>query len=75
MALIQCPECGAEKISSEAIACPKCGFSLASISQEEKAALEEKEIQREKEKAASAQKSNIGCLMLILVVLLAMLWV
>lgn len=29
MALIQCPECGTE-VSSEAAACPKCGYPLKS---------------------------------------------
>ena len=28
MALIKCPECGQEKVSDSALACPDCGFSI-----------------------------------------------
>ena len=28
MALIKCPECGREKVSSIATACPECGFPI-----------------------------------------------
>ena len=29
MALIKCPECGREKVSSSAVACPDCGFGIS----------------------------------------------
>ena len=29
MSLINCPECGAERVSSLAAACPHCGFPVA----------------------------------------------
>ena len=28
MALIKCPECGREKVSDSADACPSCGFGI-----------------------------------------------
>ena len=73
MALIQCPECGAEKISSNANACPQCGFSLLTMSREEKEAREMQAIQRDREKEVKENKERIGCLTLIAVVLLLMI--
>ena len=29
MALINCPECGKEKVSDTAITCPYCGYGIA----------------------------------------------
>ena len=28
MALVKCPECGKENVSSTATACPQCGFNI-----------------------------------------------
>lgn len=28
MALVKCPECGREKVSSMAVSCPECGFPI-----------------------------------------------
>ena len=28
MALIVCPECGRDRVSSTAVACPECGFNI-----------------------------------------------
>ena len=28
MALVKCPECGREKVSDTATACPDCGFNI-----------------------------------------------
>lgn len=28
MALVRCPECGREKVSDSAVACPNCGFNI-----------------------------------------------
>ena len=28
MALVKCPECGREKVSDSAEACPDCGFNI-----------------------------------------------
>ena len=31
MALIVCPECGRDRVSSTAVACPECGFNNSEI--------------------------------------------
>lgn len=61
MALINCPECGREGISSSAVACPNCGFDIRGWQkklEDEKLAIEKDEkakenlrIQAEKEEA------------------------
>lgn len=35
MALIKCPECGAENVSESAIACPHCGYNLSAHKRKE----------------------------------------
>lgn len=34
MALIKCPECGRENVSSSAVACPDCGFGIREYSEQ-----------------------------------------
>lgn len=41
MALIKCPECGNE-VSDSAVNCPKCGFSIAPVKQENTTILKKK---------------------------------
>ena len=35
MALIKCPECGRERVSDSALACPECGFGVRDYVEEE----------------------------------------
>lgn len=48
MALIKCPECGKENISSSAISCPTCGFDIRGWQQ----GIEEERISKENEEKA-----------------------
>jgi ribosomal protein L37E len=48
MALINCPECGKENISSSAASCPNCGFDIRGWQQK----IEDERIKREKEEKA-----------------------
>ncbi|MBQ5316132.1 MAG: hypothetical protein J6I96_01105 [Oscillospiraceae bacterium] len=48
MALINCPECGKENISSSAVSCPNCGFDIRGWQQR----IDNERIQKEKEERA-----------------------
>ena len=56
MALIKCPECGRERVSDSALACPECGFGVRDYVEEERKKTEE-EI-RAKEKADRQLEEN-----------------
>jgi len=57
MALITCKECGKEKVSDQADACPSCGFSFRYERH-----LEERKEDREDRQAEAARKG--GCTLL-----------
>ena len=51
MALIKCPECGREKVSDSAEACPDCGYGIKAHFEKLKKEEEQKEQQRKAEEA------------------------
>ncbi len=50
MALVKCPECGREKVSDNAEACPDCGYAIKAHYDKMKQAEEEKRLAEEREK-------------------------
>ena len=72
MALVKCPECGKENVSSTATACPQCGFNIKKYYEdierkeknEKRHAEIEKNIKNISDQAASlSQKGISSCLM------------
>lgn len=53
MALIKCPECGKENVSSSAASCPQCGFPIKEYA--EKNNIEDEEKKRQEEARASME--------------------
>ena len=49
MALIKCPECGRERVSDSAVACPECGFGVRDYIEGERKKAEEEIIAKEKD--------------------------
>ena len=77
MALIKCPECGKD-VSDKSIACPLCGYPIASMrdSKEEKT----KEDKTEEKKPEIPQKKNtkniiIGAIVAVIIMAIACIWV
>lgn len=60
MALVKCPECGREKVSDSAEACPGCGYGIKAhfekIRQEEEE--KQKKEEREKKREASVEQAK-----------------
>lgn len=55
MALVKCPECGREKVSDSAEACPDCGYGIKAHFQkiERKKLLEQQKLERERQNEES----------------------
>lgn len=64
MALIVCPECGRDRVSSTAVACPECGFNIKtyfeSISNQEQVEVKTQELPKpELDKQEFVQKTEV----------------
>lgn len=61
MALVKCPECGKENVSSTATACPQCGFNIKKYYEDIEKEKKVEKIQKDvKEIPSQAKKINIG---------------
>jgi len=58
MALVKCPECGREKVSDNAEACPDCGYTIKAYYDKVKQEEEEKRLAEEREKQRIAEKEE-----------------
>ena len=63
MALVKCPECGRERVSDTAEACPDCGYNVRAhyerVKEENEKRLEEEEkTDTEKETASKEEKAS-----------------
>lgn len=59
MALIRCPECGRERVSDNANACPECGYGIKAHFEKIRKEEEEKRKREDKEKNAEAELEKI----------------
>ena len=85
MALINCPECGKEKVSDSAITCPYCGFGIADYykrkeeeekrkrqnEQQRQKMLQQEEIAAERKKRFQKNKKKYIIISLVSIALLA----
>lgn len=61
MALVKCPECGKENVSSTATACPQCGFNIKKYYEDIEKKKKVEKIQKDvKEIPSQAKKINIS---------------
>ncbi len=58
MALVKCPECGREKVSDSAEACPNCGYAIKSYYDKIKQEEEEKRLAEELEQQRIAEEEE-----------------
>ena len=58
MSLINCPECGAERVSSLAAACPHCGFPVAEYLKKEEEEKQNQKLQEQQEQEALERKNS-----------------
>ena len=58
MALVKCPECGREKVSDNAEACPDCGYAIKAYYDKVKQEEEEKRLAEEREKQKIAEEEE-----------------
>ena len=58
MALVKCPECGREKVSDSAEACPDCGYAIKSHYDKVKQEEEEKRLAEEREQQRIAEEEE-----------------
>ena len=57
MSLMNCPECGAERVSSLAAACPHCGFPVAEYLKKEEEEKQNQKLQEQQEQEALKEKT------------------
>ena len=58
MALVKCPECGREKVSDTAVACPDCGFGVKAYFDKIKQQEERKEQERKEQEEKQIAEDN-----------------
>lgn len=71
MALIKCPECGREKVSDTAKACPECGFNIAEYYSNAVKTIENDATHTENNSSDNVESdSALGCFILFLMLFL-----
>ena len=60
MALIKCPECGREKVSDSALACPDCGFAIREYTNKKNKNEPENDTKKDVEKVKSLKQETIS---------------
>ena len=59
MALVKCPECGKENVSSTATACPQCGFNIKEYYEQEKLLRQEEQEAAWRKETFERRVSNV----------------